>query len=149
MTKTAKRSHSVKKTRKNVISRSKRDQQTIVLKFLEVLNMVKLFHWKTHSYSTHKATDEVFLQMSGNIDTFVETMLGKEGNRVDLSKMKTISLCDVKNVEQLKLEMNKFKVFLVNLEQKLNHTMSNTDLLNIRDELLGNVNQFLYLLTLN
>jgi len=87
--------------------------------------------------------------MSENIDTFVETMLGKQGNRVDLSRMKNISLCDVKNIEQLKLEMNKFKVFLVNLEQKLNHNMSNTDLLNIRDELLGNVNHFLYLLTLN
>ena len=63
--------------------------------------------------------------------------------------MKSISMCDVKNVEQLKMEMNKFKMFLVNIEQKLEHTMSNSDLLNIRDEMLGNVNQFLYLLTLN
>ena len=152
MSKTVKRTRSVNKSRKNVKSRSQynqTNQQTILLKFLATMNMVKLFHWKTHSFSTHKATDEVFSQLSGNIDTFVETMMGKHGNRVDLSRMKSISMCDVKNVEQLRLEMNKFKMFLVNIEQKLEHTMSNTDLLNIRDEMLGNVNQFLYLLTLN
>lgn len=152
MAKTVKRMRSTNKSRKNVNSRSQRnqtDQQTIILKFLAIMNMIRLFHWKTHSFSTHKATDEVFSQLSRNIDTFVETMLGKHGNRVDLSRMKSISMCDVKNVEQLKLEMNKFKMFLVNIEQKLEHTMSNSDLLNIRDEMLGNVNQFLYLLTLN
>ena len=149
MAKTVKRTRSNNKSRKNNSNRIQHDQQTIILKFLAIMNMIKLFHWKTHSFSTHKATDEVFSQLSGNIDTFVETMLGKQGNRVDLSSTKSNSLCDVKNVEQLKLEMNKFNMFLVNLEQKLNHVMSNTDLLNIRDEMLGNVNQFLYLLTLN
>jgi len=149
MAKTVKRLRSTNKSRKNVKSRIQDNQQTIVLKFLATMNMIKLFHWKTHSFSTHKATDEVFSQLSRNIDTFVETMLGKHGNRVDLSRMKSISMCDVKNVEQLRLEMNKFKMFLVNIEQKLEHTMSNSDLLNIRDEMLGNVNQFLYLLTLN
>ena len=31
----------------------------IVCVFLEMLNMVKLYHWKTYSFSTHKATDEL------------------------------------------------------------------------------------------
>ena len=32
-------------------------QKQITVVFLEMLMMVKLFHWKTHSYATHKATD--------------------------------------------------------------------------------------------
>jgi len=32
-------------------------EQEIVVKFLEMLNLIKLYHWKTHSYATHKATD--------------------------------------------------------------------------------------------
>jgi len=52
--------------------------------------------------------------------------------------------------EQLKNKIDDFKVFLVNLtDNKFIMKMSNTDLLNIRDEILGDLNQFLYLLTLN
>ena len=75
MVKSVKRLRSTNKSRKNVNSRSQRnqtDQQTIVLKFLATMNMIKLFHWKTHSFSTHKATDEVFSQLSGNIDTLLK-----------------------------------------------------------------------------
>ena len=66
MAKTVKRMRSTNKSRKNVNSRSQRnqtDQQTIILKFLAIMNMIRLFHWKTHSFSTHKATDEVFSQL--------------------------------------------------------------------------------------
>ena len=33
--------------------------------------MIKLFHWKTHSYSTHKATDELYSKLNDDIDKFV------------------------------------------------------------------------------
>jgi len=32
----------------------------IVPTFLHMLNTVKLYHWKTTSFSTHKATDELY-----------------------------------------------------------------------------------------
>jgi len=123
-------------------------EQEIVVKFLEILNTIKLFHWKTHSYATHKATDELYSKINENVDTFVEVLLGKCGNRVHLEHVKQISLKDFNHTEEFKREMEIFKSYLIGLNSNKGlQLMSNSDLYNIRDELLANVNQFLYLLT--
>jgi DNA-binding ferritin-like protein len=116
--------------------------------FLQMLNTVKLYHWKTFSYAQHKATDELYSNLNTNIDTFVEIMLGKTGGRVNLTGQKTLPLLDYTNVNDFKAEVNKYKNFLINMtaDAGLNIT-NNSDLLNVRDELLGNLNQFTYLLT--
>jgi len=137
------------KTRKNVSPTNQYTQQKIVTMFLQMLNTVKLYHWKTHSYAQHKATDQLYDELNDNIDTFVETMLGKKGDRVNLTSQKTIPLLDYTDVTNFKKEVEKYKSFLIdmNKDDGLNIT-NNSDLLNIRDELLGNLNQFTYLLTL-
>jgi hypothetical protein len=38
---------------------------------LEMIMMVKLFHWKTHSYATHKATDELYSKLNEHVDQFI------------------------------------------------------------------------------
>jgi hypothetical protein len=38
----------------------------ITVVFLEMLMMIKLFHWKTHSYATHKATDQLYDSLNDN-----------------------------------------------------------------------------------
>jgi DNA-binding ferritin-like protein len=43
-------------------------QKEIAVTFLEMLMMVKLFHWKTHSYATHKATDGLYDDLNEHID---------------------------------------------------------------------------------
>jgi len=48
-------------------------QKEISATFLEMLLMVKLFHWKTTSYATHKATDELYLKLNANIDSFIKS----------------------------------------------------------------------------
>ena len=48
-----------RKTRKHY-KKSNKTNSHIVKVFLEVLNMVKLYHWKTHSYAHHQATDELY-----------------------------------------------------------------------------------------
>jgi hypothetical protein len=123
-------------------------QKEITVIFLEMLMMVKLFHWKTHSYATHKATDELYGSLNENIDKFIEILLGKTGSRIDLMNKKSISLIDLNSQEKLKSKVMSFKNYLVGLDNnKALSTMSNSDLFNIRDEILGNLNQFLYLLT--
>ena len=135
-------------TRKNI--KSNQFQKEITCTFLEMLILVKLYHWKTYSYAQHKATDDLYSKLNENIDKFMEVLLGKTEKRTNLLKQPTISLIDLSSKEQLKNKINDFKVFLVNLtDDKFIMKMSNTDLLNIRDEILGDLNQFLYLLTLN
>ena len=123
-------------------------QKEITVRFLEVLLMVKLFHWKTHSYATHKATDEVYEKLNTNIDSFIEILLGKTGDRVNLTETKTIRLIDFTSQESFKREIESFKNYLVSLSSHPGlKVMTNTDLFNIRDTILGDMNQLLYLLT--
>ena len=123
-------------------------QKEITVIFLEMLLMVKLFHWKTTSYATHKATDELYTKLNANIDSFIEILLGKTGSRIDLMSKKHIRLVDLSNQESLKREVDRFKGYLVSLnDNPAMKKMSNTDLFNIRDTILGDLNQFLYLLT--
>lgn len=142
-------------TRKNKTKRSRSGSGTreyshsnIVSTFLEMLNMVKLYHWKTYSYSTHKATDELYSDLNSNVDAFVEVLLGKEGTpRVNLTHMKTLPLYDFSSIGPFKQKISHFKVYLEHMS-KCPTLMNNSDLLNIRDEILGNLNKFTYLLTL-
>jgi hypothetical protein len=123
-------------------------QKEITVVFFEILLMIKLFHWKTSSYATHKATDELYTKMNANMDSFVEVLLGKSGLRTDLMSNKHIRLVDLTSPESLKREVEAFKGYLVSLnDNKAMKQMTNTDLFNIRDTILGDLNQFLYLLT--
>jgi len=137
-------------TRKNKPSSRgsmKHFESEVTVIFLEMLLLVKLFHWKTHSYATHKATDELYTALNGHIDKFIEVLLGKTGSRINLMQQ-TIKIEDLDSQEKLKQRVESFKNYLVSLTANtaMKH-MSNTDLLNIRDEILGDMNQFLYLLT--
>jgi DNA-binding ferritin-like protein len=146
---------SIKRNRKGGNTRKKRDgeslfqfQKEITVVFMEILMMVKLYHWKTHSYATHKATDELYSKFNEHVDKFIEVLLGKSGSRIDLTSHKNIRLVDLSSQESLKKEIESFKGYLVSLDDnKALMKMSNSDLYNIRDEILSDLNQFLYLLT--
>ena len=148
MTKQVLKKSRTNKTKKYRGSINQYTQQKIVTMFLQMLNTVKLYHWKTTSYSQHKATDELYSNLNENIDSFVEIMLGKKGDRVNLTGQKSLPLLDYTNLSDFKKEVEKYKTFLINMNKDagLNIT-NNSDLLNVRDEILGNLNQFTYLLT--
>ena len=126
-------------------------KEEIVQKFLVLLNTVKLFHWKTTSFAAHKASDDLYSSLNTNIDKFIEILLGKlNGERVQLTTVHQIPLIDFpnNNFSFIRSEMEKYKRYLVDLDNNsFLKKMSNTDLYTIRDEILGSLNQFLYLLT--
>jgi len=118
---------------------------SIVKSFLEMLNAIKLYHWKTDSYSQHKATDDLHDKLSGNVDKFVEVLLGKDESRVKMvdNQMKLI---DSQNASDFKNRMYQYRDMLLRMDSMF-HKKGDSDLLNIRDEMLGDINQFLYLMT--
>ena len=137
-----------KKGRMNRSSLSKYTESEIILKFIQILNIIKIYHWKTLSYPEHKATDELYESFNGRMDEFVETMLGKIGKRVNLSSVKSIPFYDYTNVAKFKQCIEIFKTYLVNMSNAVYFkNPANSDLLNIRDEILGDLNKFTYLLT--
>jgi DNA-binding ferritin-like protein len=135
------------KSHKGTMKKRTTDKSHIVKIFIEMLNMVKLYHWKTRSYAQHKATDELYEKMNEHIDKFVEVLLGKDGTRIQMMQTK-ISLLDPHNIDNFKERIFEYREFLVDLNLIFNKT-SDSDLLNIRDEILADINQFLYLLTFN
>ena len=143
------------RTRKNSLVKSNSKllesfEKEITVKFFEMLLLIKLFHWKTYSYATHKATDDLYSKFNDHMDHFIEVLLGKTGLRIDLTNKKNIALYDLNNKTQLINKINSFKNYLVGLNNnKAMKLMSNVDLLTIRDEILADTNQFLYLLSFN
>ena len=127
---------------------SKYSESEIILKFIQMLNIIKIYHWKTLSYPQHKATDELYESFNGRMDEFVETMIGKTGKRFNLSSTRSIPFYDYTSVTKFKQCIETFKSYLVNMSNApYFKNPGNSDLLNIRDEILGDLNKFTYLLT--
>ena len=117
----------------------------IVKMFIEILNNVKLYHWRTKSYAQHKATDELYEKLNKDIDSFVEVMLGKDETRIKHLEKETTTL-DFSNKKEFKDNIFKFREFLTDMNYHLDKN-KDTDLLSIRDDTLIDINQFLYLMT--
>jgi DNA-binding ferritin-like protein len=113
--------------------------------FLELLNMVKLYHWKTYSYAQHKATDELYASLNKHIDKFIEVLLGKDSSRIHMVSKK-INLIDFNNTTDFKERIYSFREFFTRMDKNFNKKRD-IDLLTLRDELLIDINQFLYLMT--
>ena len=107
-------------------------------------NQFRVFHWQTESFAQHKAFGEAYETLEGLIDNFVEIYQGKNGiqNPADGLKIKLENL-DNKPVEMI-------DVFIEYLQDDLTSMLDkkDTDLLNIRDEMLGALNKTKYLLML-
>lgn len=119
----------------------------IVQRFITVQIQVKTFHWQTHSYSRHKSTDKLFDQLIELVDQFVETYMGMTDKRLDFGRApaRTIRLQNISE-KRIVYILKQFAIFLTNLDCEKQPLTS--DLLNLRDEMLGTVHQTLYLLTL-
>ena len=85
--KLSKRARKIRRIKKNKTLRTRVDNKKkslIVRTFLEMLNTVKLYHWKTRSFAQHKATDELYERLNGHVDKFVEVLLGKDESRIKM-----------------------------------------------------------------
>lgn len=113
---------------------------------IEAQTQFRILHWQTKGYSRHKAFGEIYSSMDDNIDSFVEVSMGKYGRFSLNGEEKTLNL---QNITELDLTsfLKELKTNLIGLTKELSPE-KDTDLLNIRDEILGDVNKLSYLLTL-
>ena len=118
----------------------------ILSAMLEFQNQVKIFHWQTYGYAEHKTFGELYDKVSGNVDEFIETFMGKYG-RVMAQTNFNLTLENYKNMPPMGLMLD-MENYLINELPTMLDAKKDTDLLNIRDEILASVNQTKYLLTL-
>lgn len=120
--------------------------ESIIKVFFHMLLNIKLYHWETTLFSRHKASDELHGNLSELIDKFVEVYIGGYTRPEFTSSFNIkVSQLDDKNIIDILGEYVKFLKYEVPTYVK----DSDTHLLNIRDEMLEQINQTLYLFTLN
>ena len=104
--------------------------------------ILKLFHFQTTKYGAHKASDGYLEKYLQNMDKFLEVAQGVYG-KLTLKKYTLSGTAHSDdNITKHLDGMNSY------LREKINPILdNNTELINIRDELIGDIQQLKYLLT--
>ena len=111
--------------------------------FLELQSQLRILHWQTKSHAKHIALGDTYTALDLLIDSYVETCMGLHGRFILQDEDKTLTinnLSDVDMVGMIKTVRQTLKGLEIN--------PSDSDLLNIRDEMLASINKLSYLLTL-
>jgi hypothetical protein len=119
---------------------------TLTSTFLGIQAQFKVLHWQTGSYSKHKAFDGIYESFDGLIDSFMEIYMGKYGRPVLEGESDSIILSNIGEMNTGEF-LETITTFLLSFNNQLNDH-KDSDLLNIRDEMLAEINKLKYLLTL-
>ena len=117
----------------------------IILNLVKIQVQFRFMHWQTTSFSQHKAYGEIYESLDENIDTFVEACMGKHG------RPKYIGGYQINGMDAKEMDLQSFIDetcnFLISLTDHFD-SKKDSDLLNLRDEMLQGINKLKYLLTL-
>ncbi len=115
--------------------------------FFTMREQIKLYHWQTKSYSRHKATDGLISSLDEHIDKYVEVYMGKYGRPKMTPKTNTIKVANLSE----KSISTFIRKCIAHLQTGLVEHLkpSDTDLINLRDEMLAELAQIQYLFTLH
>jgi len=132
-----------KKERSKKRKSTSKDIGSIALYFTYVRDKMKFYHWSTKSFARHSTSDKFVSSLSDKMDRFIEVMQGSEGKRILLTSKSKYSFTNETDESIVKV-LKKFRDWLSNdLPNYIK--ISNTDLFNIRDDILADVNNTLYL----
>lgn len=113
--------------------------------FLGFIGQVKLFHWTTMNYATHKALDDLHLSLSKNVDSLIEVYIGKFDkqpiNNFNITMNATTHTSDL--IAYLKSQREIIK------KMRNTYFKSCTEIQNITDEIMGSINTAIYICKMN
>jgi hypothetical protein len=119
----------------------------IINVLMNLYDQVKIYHWQTMHFPRHEAAGKLIESLDDLIDSFVETYMGKYGRPKLTTKTGTIHIRNFHDKQAPALIKEAIDWMTHDLPKKLKST--DTDLLNIRDEIIAVLNRTLYLFTLN
>jgi hypothetical protein len=120
-------------------------KEELILELVQIQNQFRFLHWQTFGDAKHRAYDMIYKSLGKLIDKFAEALMGKQG-RVEFDSEFSILFQDIKTISVQDF-VDSITEFLVGMTDKLD-SRYDTDLLNIRDEMLADINQLKYVLTL-
>jgi hypothetical protein len=115
--------------------------------FLQLRNQIKLYHWQTRVYARHIATDGILERVDKLIDSFVEIYIGKYGRPKLTGNNAALSLHNLTEAGASRMIKAAIKYLQGPLTKSLH--AADSDLINLRDEMIADLNQLLYLFTLH
>jgi hypothetical protein len=119
--------------------------ESIIQVFFNIILNLRLYHWSTFSHARHTASGELYDTLSTLSDKFIETYMGRY-KRPEFKSTFNVSVKQFNDTNIINA-LNEYIQFL-KYEVPRNIKESDTDLLNIRDEMVGEINKTLYLFTL-
>jgi len=120
-------------------------KEEFIIKFVQVKNQFKFLHWQTFGDAKHRLYGEIYDGLGDLIDEFTEVMMGKYG-RPEFDPEFALMFQDISSIS-IQNFMDGITEFLVSFSDQLD-SRYDTDLLNIRDEMLALINKSKYLITL-
>lgn len=117
----------------------------IAMIFFSFRDQLKIYHFQAGTYNRHTTSDILVDKITVQMDLFLETLQGSRKVRMKIPSKNTIKFSNQTDKSIIKI-LKGFVNWLVNILPKY-LKKSETDLLNVRDEILQNVNQTLYLFT--
>lgn len=111
---------------------------------LTLQTQIKVWHWQTESHAEHTAFGDTYNTLDGLIDEFIEVFQGKYAR----IKAKSGFLIKLKNYDGNVVSFIDENIkYLVEIDTELEEGF-NSELLNIRDEIVASLQKLKYLLTL-
>jgi hypothetical protein len=117
----------------------------VITPLVQFQQQMRIFHWQTDSYARHKAFGKIYENLDGLVDEFVETYMGNFGKSKPTNDF-LITLIPLTDDSAIYETLENFIEYLNDMSFEID---DKTDLLNIRDSMLGEVNKLKYLLTLS
>lgn len=120
----------------------------IVISMIGMEQQLRIWHWQTKMFSRHSAYGATYGALGDLIDSFMEAYMGKYGRIKIAAPIQLENLDQLENLnQQAEQKLESYVEFLLSLSESLDIT-ADSDLLNIRDEMLALMNKLKYLLTL-
>jgi hypothetical protein len=120
-------------------------KEELIKKLVQIQLQWKFLHWQTFGDAKHKTYGKIYDKMGPLIDDFTEAMMGKYG-RPEFDPEFALMFQDIKSLS-IQNFMDGITEFLVSFSDQLD-SRYDTDLLNLRDEMLLLINKSKFLLTL-
>jgi DNA-binding ferritin-like protein len=120
-------------------------KEEFIIKLVQIQLQFKFLHWQTTGDAKHRLYGKIYDKLGDLIDEFTETMMGKQG-RPEFQPEFGIMFQDISNLKMQNF-MDGITEFLVSMSDHLD-SRYDTDLLNLRDEMLSLINKSKYLMTL-
>jgi DNA-binding ferritin-like protein len=111
----------------------------LLIEFLQLQNNLRLFHWRTKIYELHLASGNLYKALDDLIDKFIESYQGVYDS-IDI-KNKSLKIYKI-------IDLSKYLKSCKRKIKKYSKDFNDTELLNLIDEILVEIDKTIYLTTL-